>query len=60
MSDIVNVNIMRHGDGKRVYVSVRTPTGEYVVNTDRISVYIDKLLPNVNDPDSQVSLRHGN
>jgi hypothetical protein len=55
---MINVNIMRHGDGKRVYVTVRTDDGEYVVSGDRIAVNIDPALPDVSDPVSQVGISH--
>lgn len=56
MPEIINVNIMRHGDGKQVYISVKTDKGEIVLRSDRIAVFIDKTLPKVTDPDSQVSV----
>lgn len=53
---IVNVNLMRHGDGKRVYVSVRTDTGEYVVNAERIAVHVSRDLPDPLDQSSPVTV----
>ena len=56
MPDIINVNIMRHGDGKQVYISIKTEKGEFVVRGDRVFVSIDRALPKITDPLSQVSI----
>lgn len=56
MQEIINVNIGRHGDGKQVFISIRTDKGDIVLRGDRVAVYIDPCFPNVLDPESQVSV----
>lgn len=45
MAKIINVNLMRHGDGKQVYISIMTDDGEIVIRGDRIAVNVDRNLP---------------
>lgn len=43
---LVTVQIRRHGsDPKLVYVKINTEHGEFCVNADLISVYVDGSLP---------------
>jgi hypothetical protein len=53
---IINVNLMQHGDGKQVYISIMTEDGEIVIRGDRIAVHVDRNLPDPLNPDSQVSV----
>jgi len=56
VEDIININLNRHGDGKQVYVSIRTSKGEIVLRADRIVVNVSRDLPNPLNADSPVSI----
>lgn len=54
--NIINVNVQRHGDGKQVVLRINTNQGEFIIKGDSISIVINKDLPNILDPRSQVSV----
>lgn len=47
--NIIDVNVMRHGDGKQVYVSVRQDGLDFVLRGDQVHVHIDPNLPDDTD-----------